>query len=100
VLYGNTFTSGNTGTNIMLLQKDSYGDWHKYFNFPGTAPWVLTTGNLGFPDLVIGGPGFQFPVYRWDGKDYVMVRKITDKELTKAKTTDVETLSKNLYRSK
>jgi alpha-tubulin suppressor-like RCC1 family protein len=100
VLYGNTFTSGNTESNIMLLQKDSYGDWHKYLDFQGTIPWALPTGNLSYPDLVIGGPGFQFPVYRWNGKDYVMARKISDAELTRSKAVSVEILSKNLYKIK
>jgi hypothetical protein len=52
VLGGNGCTSGMDGSNPA-------GGWTK-----------LETGNLGFPDLAIGGAGFCEAVYRWDGSMY------------------------------
>jgi hypothetical protein len=38
----------------------------------GRLQLVLDTGHSGWPDIEVGGPGFEsFPVYRWDGKRYV-----------------------------
>ena len=36
----------------------------------GMATFLRTKGTAGWPDLEIGGPGFCFPVARWDGKEY------------------------------
>jgi hypothetical protein len=35
---------------------------------------VLPTKNEGYPELLIGGPGFCFPVWGWDGTAYVPLR--------------------------
>ncbi|HET6490440.1 MAG TPA: hypothetical protein VFG28_11850 [Syntrophales bacterium] len=40
------------------------------FGFPGMDYTKMKTGNKGYPDLMIGGPGFCHPVWRWNGKAY------------------------------
>jgi hypothetical protein len=35
----------------------------------------MPTKNLGYPDLMIGGPGFEHPVWRWNGKEYNVYKK-------------------------
>lgn len=94
ILFGNGFTSGHTGSSVMLFIKNSAGNYQANLGFPGTSPYALTVLNKGFPDLVIGGPGWDFPVWRWNGSAYAFNRKITDKQLDAVKKTDIETLSK------
>jgi hypothetical protein len=36
--------------------------------------FLTTKGVGGWPDIEIGGPGFCFPVERWNGKQYVLHR--------------------------
>jgi len=94
VSYGNTYTSGMTGSSIVLFTRDAYGDWHKHLNFPGAVPDALKTGFGGYPDLVIGGPGVNFPVWRWNGKDYASASLVSNAGLKTLKPVGVETLSK------
>ncbi len=68
--FGNTFTSGNTGANIVLFIKDKTGDYKTNLGFPGVEPDLLKTVHLGYPDILIGGPGFNLPIWRWNGKEY------------------------------
>jgi hypothetical protein len=74
IQYGNTFTSGNTGANIALFIKNKQGAYKLNLGFPGIDPEQLKTGFGGYPDLLIGGPGFEFPIWRWNGKEYVFYK--------------------------
>ena len=94
VSFGNTYTSGNTGSSISLFIKDAAGIYTDNFGFPGTIPEALITANLGYPDLLIGGPGFEFPVWRWNGKMYKDYKTVKDKDYGKLKTTSIDALSK------
>jgi hypothetical protein len=94
VLFGNGFTSGNTGSSITVYIKNATGVYGPQLGFPGVAPDVLTTSNLGYPDLLVGGPGFDFPVFRWNGKAYNNHRVVKDKDYEKLKKTSLEAYSK------
>lgn len=65
---------GNTGVNLSLLIRDKQGQWHDNFGFPGIYK-VLGTRHLGYPDIEIGGPGFCFPVWRWNGSRYRIFKR-------------------------
>jgi hypothetical protein len=41
---------------------------------PGIPEFLKTTGVNGWPDVSVGGPGFCFPVERWNGKEYKLQR--------------------------
>jgi alpha-tubulin suppressor-like RCC1 family protein len=92
--FGNSYTSGLAGSSVVLFIRDSYGDWHKELGFPGVTPDVLATGNAGYPDLLIGGPGNNFPVWRWNGKEYVLYRNVSDADYRKLRSINAENLSK------
>ncbi len=94
MLWGNSFTSGMTGSSISLFIKDKTGKFVSGLGFPGTLPDVLSTSNLGYPDLLIGGPGFEFPVWRWNGKAYDFYKQVKEADYMKMKKTSVEDLSK------
>ncbi|TKK65978.1 hypothetical protein FC093_18415 [Ilyomonas limi] len=94
ISYGNAFTSGNTGSSIVLFIPSTAGSYTPHLNFPGTVPDVLATSNQGYPDLLIGGPGMEFPVYRWNGKTYALYKTIKDTDYDKLKKVNIEDLSK------
>jgi len=100
VFYGNSFTSGNTGSSVMLFMRDVHGDWHSCLDNQGATVNVLPSGTNGYNDLAIGVPGFQYPVFGWNGSNYVRIRNITEAQLTSIKHIDVTTLSKALYKQK
>lgn len=65
---------GNTGQGYVLVTKDASGAWRKLFENMGIPDFQSTRGVAGWPDIVNGGPGFCFPVMRWNGRDYATVR--------------------------
>jgi hypothetical protein len=96
LVFGNNYTSGNIGSNVLLFIKNKQGIYQSNFGFSGSMPQVLTTVSKGYPDLVIGGPGDELPVWRWDGKQYVFHRKISRSILEKKKALTIKQLS-NTY---
>jgi len=93
VSYGNTFTSGNTGAQIVLFIKNNSGNYEPNLDFPGLIPEALKTGNQGYSDLLIGLPGFTFPIWRWDGNKYYLYRKIRDKDFKALEKINVSEVS-------
>jgi hypothetical protein len=71
VTESSTYCYGNTAESFVLLTKDS-GRWRVLLQEVGIAV-PLKSKHRGWPDIEVGGPGFgKFPVYRWDGKSYVL----------------------------
>ena len=99
ISFGNTYTSGNTGSSIVLFIKNTKNIYEMNLGFPGMTPDVLTTINKSYPDLVVGGPGFEFPVFRWNGKIYDNYKTISDSVYGKTKMTSAEALSKEYQKT-
>lgn len=74
VTEGGTFCYGNTGTGYTLLSKQVSGAWKVMDSRQGIAEFLKTKGIGGWPDISVGGPGFCFPVLRWNGKEYARNR--------------------------
>ena len=74
VTEGSGFCYGNTGTGFWLLTKQPSGKWAKLYDSPGVAEFLQTRGVNKMPDMSVGGPGFCFPVLRWNGKAYIKNR--------------------------
>lgn len=74
VISGNTCTSGMAGSSAVLFIKDSAGTYQPNLGFPAASADPQSTLNLGYPDLLIGGPGFCFPIWRWNGTEYEYLR--------------------------
>jgi len=100
VQFGNTYTSGNTGSSIALFIKNSSGAYQLHLGFPGMIPDALSTLNQGYPDLLIGGPGFEFPVLRWNGKTYANHHVVKDDAYEKLKKKGIDDLSKEYQKKK
>jgi hypothetical protein len=63
---------GNVGQGFHLLTREPAG-WKRLHGSPGIPEFLKTSAN-GWPELEVGGPGFCFPILRWDGKSYAFHR--------------------------
>jgi len=71
---GGTFCHGDTGQGFWLLARQADGRWKLMTQGTGIAQFLKTKGAQGWPDISVGGPGFCFPVERWDGREYKLQR--------------------------
>jgi hypothetical protein len=94
ISFGNTFTSGMAGSSIALFIRDAKGAYADQLGFPGLVPDALEPIGKGYPDLLIGGPGFEYPVWSWNGKAYVFSRTVKDADYSRLKKLSVEEISK------
>lgn len=71
---GGSFCYGATGAGYAVLSKQANGSWRMLDEGAGVVEPLKTKGAGGYPDLSIGGPGFCFPVLRWNGSEYANQR--------------------------
>lgn len=69
-----TYCYGNTETGYTLVSKQADGRWKMITNGTGIPEFLKTKGVGNWPDIEVGGPGFCFPVERWNGKQYILNR--------------------------
>ena len=65
---------GNTGQRFWLVSKLGSGGWRLMTSSVGIPEFLKTKGADGWPDVLVGGPGFCFPAERWNGKEYKLHR--------------------------
>ena len=75
VIEGSTYCFGMAGVGYTLITQNPDGDWHIMDERGGIPEFLSTTGADGWPDIEVGGPGFCFPVVRWDGSAYTLNRQ-------------------------
>lgn len=71
---GGSYCYGFAGVGFQLLSKQSDGGWRVITSDTGMPTFLKTNGVGGWPDISVGGPGFCFPVQRWNGKAYTLNR--------------------------
>lgn len=71
---GGTYCYGNTGAGYSLVSKQADGSWKLMASGTGMLHVLNTRGTGNWPDIEIGGPGFCFPVERWNGRQYALHR--------------------------
>ena len=76
---------GNTGQDFILYIKNSKGNFERDPELGGGFAMILVSKNPGYPDIAIGGPGFDFPICRWDGKKYKYLKQLKDADLHSGK---------------
>jgi hypothetical protein len=74
VTEGSLYCYGNQGAGFAVVSKQADGSWKKIADGSGIPDFLATKGTDGWADMQIGGPGFCFPVMRWNGEDYVVHR--------------------------
>ncbi|EZP70454.1 putative uncharacterized protein precursor [Sphingomonas paucimobilis] len=71
---GSTYCFGMTGMGYTIVSKQADATWKRITANQGIPTFLPTKGAGGWPDIEVGGPGFCFPVERWNGKQYVLNR--------------------------
>ena len=71
---GGTYCYGHTGQAFWLVTKQADGRWTLITHSTGIPEFLKTQGAMGWPDISVGGPGFCFPVQRWNGREYKLQR--------------------------
>jgi len=74
VTEGGTFCYGGQEAGFQVLSKQANGSWRVITGNSGMPGFLKTKGKDGWPDISVGGPGFCFPVQRWNGKTYELNR--------------------------
>jgi hypothetical protein len=74
VTEGGTYCFGMTGYGFNLVSQRQDGTWRILDERIGIPRFLETKGAEGWPDIEVGGPGFCFPVIRWNGQEYVVNR--------------------------
>jgi hypothetical protein len=74
IVEGSSFCYGDAGQGYVVVSKQTNGSWKKITGGSGMVTVLKTKGAANWPDLLIGGPGFCFPVERWNGKAYALHR--------------------------
>jgi hypothetical protein len=96
IVMQSTALFGNTGEDFVLYIKNSNGKLEHHNEIGGGIAMIIIPSKKGYPDIAIGGPGFKFPLYKWDGKKYKYFKEIKDEDIQKGKIkyTGVEESSK------
>ena len=71
---GSAFCHGSAGEGTTLVSKQATGPWKVLFDGTGVVSVLTSSGAHGYRDLEVGGPGFCFPVLRWNGAAYAVNR--------------------------
>jgi hypothetical protein len=74
IIEGGTYCYGMTGQGYSLLTQQADGRWKLMSSGTGMIEMLATKGSNGYPDISLGGPGFCFPVLRWNGREYAQQR--------------------------
>lgn len=70
---------GDNPGDMHLLMADGAG-WRSVFNGGGFIMVLPDTRN-DVHDFALGGPGFSFPVFQWDGVSFTAGGEISDQDL-------------------
>jgi len=70
LLYGGTCLAGNTAVGFILYSVNSTGNYYRCMDEIGILS-LLNTKTNGYYDIELGGPGFEFPIYKWNGSKYI-----------------------------
>lgn len=71
---GSTYCYGSAEVGFSIVSKEVSGTWKLITGSQGVATILKTKGVGGWPDIEVGGPGFCFPVERWNGTEYRLLR--------------------------
>jgi hypothetical protein len=71
---GSTFCYGVDEVGFANVSKQADKSWKLITSSEGLPTVLKSKGANGWPDIEIGGQGFCFPVQRWNGSEYAIVR--------------------------
>lgn len=74
LIEGGAMCYGMAGQHFWLVSKQANGGWRLVTHETGIPTFLPRAAKAGWPDIEIGGPGFCFPVWRWNGRAYALHR--------------------------
>lgn len=74
IVEGGAMCYGMTGQSFWIVSKQANGTWRLITSQIGIPTFLPRRAATGWPDIEIGGPGFCFPVQRWNGREYAFHR--------------------------
>lgn len=74
VTFNGTFCYGAAGQAFAVVTQQPDGRWVRLASQSGIPNFLPSKGRDGWPDIEVGGPGFCFPVLRWNGREYAVSR--------------------------
>ena len=74
VTEGGAICYGMTGSHFWLVSKQANGSWKLIHDETAMPEFMAAKGTGGWPDIQMGGPGFCFPIWRWNGSVYQLNR--------------------------
>lgn len=93
IVFGNGYTSGAAEATIVAYIPDAQGRYKMNLGFPGLLPLAIPGNRVGYPDLIVPGPGMEHPLWRWKGGEYVYASVVRDASLPRLRAISLETLS-------
>ncbi|MGE0624133.1 MAG: hypothetical protein AB7I04_05270 [Pseudomonadales bacterium] len=67
---GNTCLAGGTGAVLLIFSRNQDSRYRPVLNVIALGYQITGERIDGWPDLLLGGPGFCHPVWRWNGARY------------------------------
>lgn len=68
---------GQAGAAVLMQWQDNGKGWQRILDVSnGTLSGVLPGKQNGYTDLLLGGPGMDAPIWRWNGKQYDFFQKV------------------------
>jgi hypothetical protein len=75
IVEGSTACFGDTGASYAVMSKQADGSWRRIADGTGLIRFLpRRPGTTGWPDMEVSGPGFCFPIERWNGRAYALIR--------------------------
>ena len=74
VIEGGAICYGDTGSHFWLLSRQADRSWKRMIDETAMPEFLAAKGEGGWPDISMGGPGFCFAVFRWNGRAYARHR--------------------------
>ena len=69
-----SYCFGADGTGFVVVSKQADGSWRRITDQSGVPRFLPRRTAQTWPDLEVGGPGFCFPILRWNGQAYAANR--------------------------
>lgn len=77
VAENSSFCHGQQGDWFAVLSKEANGSWRKVLETDGVFVALNTRAN-GWREIMVGGPGFEHGVVRYNGREYVFNRRMRE----------------------
>jgi hypothetical protein len=83
---------GPAATAFTIFTKYLTGNYHEVISVSGD-PRIVSTTTSGFANIIVGGPGFEFPIWKFNGKTYAFAETISGETMEKMNPVEIPVAS-------